>query len=343
MNDNNANNATTPILESRTDVVSTKMNTPIASVATVEKIDNPIIIGFNGNPTYESMQRIPDPPELKCFKLKSDRHNERIKVGFVNDIPQYENFIPKLFEEMKSHNWYELVKDWIDSTRLSNTISFLPQQYINSRIPANVNLTQNFGSVAFSAEVTYDRAWKANEAAQATRFRGEDGSTYEVVEDTDDEDDKIYDECMGFKPMIPDSGKNLYCILTMKDMYEICFKISVYSMFDLGFQIEKLVRDECINIHGLKNSFLNYCPCAKWCAPFLHKHGIHEIVTCQFRYQVGENQDGFCKNNKLMSNEVLYQHLKDKGKECYVHYLIWYYLDVYYYPYTDNFFPDVKK
>ena len=65
-----------------------------------------------------------------------------------------------MVEYVKKHLGYETVQRWWKTSNIDVITSCVPAQYIDSRVPANVNLQRNFAAVGFASEVTFEKGIK---------------------------------------------------------------------------------------------------------------------------------------------------------------------------------------
>ena len=110
------------------------------------------------------------------------------------------------------------IDEWMEKSRIWDKVSFLPRRYINSGVPAHIMWHRHFSHITFAAEVTYDRAFCENLKSQEDReyIRLNEVCSFEEAE-------REYEELNYGGPVdiIPDSGEDLKCIITLDDMYKI--------------------------------------------------------------------------------------------------------------------------
>ena len=302
-------------------------------------------LGFHNNPTYADLISCTSPPEIPDNLLGSQRHLDIVERKFSFET-KFQEYSLEMLEYVKKHLWYETVQRWWKTSNIDLSTSCLPAQYVDSRVPANVNLQRNFAAVGFASEVTFEQGIQETREFNEPMPRTEGGITYVEVLDPIEEEELEYEAFHGCHCEIPEAGKYKACVLEVVELYRICHRLTTYSMFDAGFQNEMLLHKNLVSSVGFNNSFINFCPCSRMVEPFLETHGIHEYINRQLWHQISdveERKNCFCKNNKFMSNETMFQHLRDKAKTCYIHFLLFTYVDVYYAEITNKYWSNKKQ
>ena len=121
--------------------------------------------------------------------------------------------------------------NWTNSTSLSPFTKELPPTYRDSQTPAHVDITTFYTFISFSIEYSFFHNESVS-AEEESRFKA-----HQDESDPDqqfDSDDAMYEYHSGrldefYKP----------CLLTLSDLYAILHTTALYSMFDLGFQIQR--------------------------------------------------------------------------------------------------------
>ena len=192
--------------------------------------------------------------------------------------------------------------NWTNSTSLSPFTKELPPTYRDSQTPAHVDITTFYTYISFSAEYSFFH----NESVSAEEESDPDQQF--------DSDDAMYEYHSGrldefYKP----------CLLTLSDLYAILHATALYSMFDLGFQIQRrrmLCMDPNLNLRHLE---YNICPCNKDMCKFFEDNGLIDPVLRQLHRQSGDQTQStrrkmFPCQNRLYGNEQLYNHMVQKKR-----------------------------
>ena len=159
-------------------------------------------------------------------------------------------------------------------------------------------------------------------------------------------------------------------IIAPEKIYDILFFLGFYSMFDFGFQIDKMDdyywETERSNIiqkiiskkptsklryHGGKTTRLpntslgsvwdlNYCPLCRYGVSEMKEFDLKQCIHEQHIYTVRQQQFQYNYNERIewcgtmeMNNQSLYKHILDMNKRCWLHHIFLKYLE-YFYPKT---------
>ena len=255
-----------------------------------------------------------DPFEKQANLIsKHDRHARMLKELRDSEFSNIDagDIMRNLFVPVRDSNWFERIVNWMKLTSLSRFSDELPPPYRDSGTPAHVDIKTFYTYISFSAEYSFFHNESVS-AEEESRFKARQEES-----DPDqqfDSDDAMYEYHSGrldefYKP----------CLLTLSELYAILHATALYSMFDLGFQIQRrrmLCMDPNLNLTHLEH---NICPCNKDMCKFFEDNGLIDPVLRQLHRQSGDQTSGtrrqmFPCHTRLYGNEQLYNHMVQKKK-----------------------------